>query len=841
MRNRRHLSNTGPRLPFSPFAARVRLLAPMAAAILLLSPLAARSQTNASTGPSIPATAALTAFSASVIVEDGDIYVGRPGGLAIFPMPGNRPGGVHVFSRAGDSWAEIAALVAEEAGSATGYGEGLDTSGDVMVVGAPQEGMGAVYVYRRTGGEWALQGRLAWSGAGADPRFGAAVATNGQDIAVGAPGAEAGTGAVVVFAGSAAGWTEARVLQPGDLPDGAGFGTSLDIEGDLLAIGAPGGGIALIPGTGEPNFQPGSVHVFDGESGAWSPAGRLDPPDPGPSSLGASVAVSGGEVFAGAPLSGQGTGAVYHFTRTGEIGAAAQGAGNWTLSHTILPESPAPLSGFGMAVAASGDDVVAGTPLVGGGIGGGLAFRRDETGEWSQVADLGSGGPFNFYGMAVAVGGDVAVVGAPGADFFEGAGFIFRRTADGWEPEGTIVDEAADLEAVRGEERECEEGEAGGFTCSEVDLVAFVPVHDLGGERGMIANDLWGWTDPQSGREYAIMGRADGTTFIDLSNPGNPVYLGELPLTEGAITNMWRDIKVYANHAFVVADNAGEHGVQVFDLTQLRDVTAPPVTFEATARYDGINSAHNIVINEETGFAYVVGASGGGETCGGGLHMIDIRDPANPVFAGCFAEAGTGNAGTGYSHDAQCVVYHGPDEDYTGHEICLGANENALSISDVTDKEAPVSLATESYPNTGYLHQGWISDDHRYFYMNDETDELGGQVSRTRTLVWDIEELGDPVLVKEHFGTTGSSDHNLYVLGDFMYQANYLSGLRILDISDGEAPREVGFFDTVPFGEDKAGFAGAWSVYPYFQSGLIIVSSIKEGLFVLRKRPPRVS
>ena len=851
MRIRHHFRSAGPGLPFHPLAprrdprtslaARLRLPALMATAVLLLSPSVARSQTNTSTGPSIPTTGSLSAFSASVVLEDGDIYVGRPGGLAIFPMPGNRPGGVHVFSRAGDSWAEVAALISEEAGSATGYGEGLDASGDVMVVGAPQEGTGAVYVYRRTGGEWALQERLAWSGGGADPRFGATVATNGQDIAVGAPGADAGAGAVVVFAGGATGWTEAGALRPGDLPEGAGFGTSLDVEGQLLAVGAPGGGIALIPGTGEPNFQPGSVHVFAGESGVWSPAGRLDPPDPGPSSLGASVAVSGGEVFAGAPLSGQGTGAVYHYTRTGETGAAGQGAGNWTLSHTIRPESPAPLSGFGMAVAASGDDLVAGTPLVGGGIGGGLAFRRDGTGEWSQVADFGPGGPFSFQGLAVAVGGDVAVVGAPGADFFEGAGFLFRRTATGWDPEGTIVDDAAGLEAVRGEERECEEGEAGGFTCSEVDLVSFVPVQDLGGERGMIANDLWGWTDPQSGREYAIMGRADGTTFIDLSDPGNPVYLGELPLTEGAITNMWRDIKVYADHAYVVADNAGAHGVQVFDLTQLRDVTSPPVTFAATARYDGINSAHNIVINEETGFAYVVGASGGGETCGGGLHMIDIRDPANPVFAGCFAEAGTGNAGTGYSHDAQCVIYHGPDEEYTGHEICLGANENALSISDVTDKEAPVSLATESYPNTGYLHQGWISDDHRYFYMNDETDELGGQVSRTRTLVWDIEELGDPVLVNEHFGTTGSSDHNLYVRGDFMYQANYLSGLRILDISDGEAPREVGFFDTVPFGEDRAGFAGAWSVYPYFESGIIIVSSIKEGLFVLKKRPPRVS
>ena len=845
MRNRRHLSITGPRLPFSPFAPRVslltpltagvRLVAPLMAAILLLSPLSARGQTSSSSGTPIPTTASLSAFSASVVVDGGAIFVGRPGGLALFPMPSNRQGGVHVFGRAGASWAEIASVSPDESESVIGYGEGLDASGDLMVVGAPAEGTGAVYVYRRTGGDWALEERLGWSGAGAATRFGAAVATNGRDIVVGVPGAGSGTGAVVVFAGSGAGWAEAAVLQPEELADGAAFGTSLDIEGGLLAVGAPGGAIAMIPGMGGSGPLPGSVHIFDGESGAWSSAGRLEPPDPGPSAMGSSVAISGSEIFVGAPFSGQGTGGIYHFTRSGPGSAA------WTLTHTIRPSEPVPASGFGLAVAADGDDIVVGTPLAGGGLGGGFAYRRDETGEWAQVADFGPGGPFNFYGLAVAVGGDVAVVGAPGADFFEGAGFLFRRTADGWEPEGTIVDDAAGLEALRGEERECEEGEAGGFTCSEVDLVAFVPVHDLGGERGMIANDLWGWTDPQSGREYAIMGRADGTTFIDLSNPGNPVYLGELPLTEGAITNMWRDIKVYADHAFVVADNAGEHGVQVFDLTQLRDVTAPPVTFEATARYDGINSAHNIVINEETGFAYVVGASGGGETCGGGLHMIDIRDPANPVFAGCFAEAGTGNAGTGYSHDAQCVVYHGPDGDYTGHEICLGANENALSISDVTDKEAPVSLATESYPNTGYLHQGWISDDHRYFYMNDETDELGGQVSRTRTLVWDIEELGDPVLVKEHFGTTGSSDHNLYVLGDFMYQANYLSGLRILDISDGEAPKEVGFFDTVPFGEDKAGFAGAWSVYPYFQSGLIIVSSIKEGLFVLRKRPPRVS
>ena len=811
----------------------VRLGALTAPSLLLCVASPVSAQTTVRSHP--PAIAA-TAFSASVVVLGDEIFVGRPGGLDLFPMPGNRPGGVHVFTRSADGWTETATLPAPVTDVATGFGEGLDVSGDVLAVGAPAEGAGAVYVYSREGGAWSLGERLAWDEAAADTRFGAAVATNGTDILVGAPGADAGRGAVLVFRAGEAGFELIAALQPADLPPGAGYGTSLDIEEDLLAIGAPGGAISLIPGPGAPDLQPGAVYLFGSRSGAWTPLVRLDPADVGPTSMGASVALSRGEVFAGAPLGGQLSGAVYHFARTGE----GEGA-EWSHAHTIQPVARAPASGFGMAVAASGDDLVAGAPLAGGGVGGGFAFRRDETGEWAEVTEFGPGGPFNFYGLAVALGGDVAVVGAPGADFFEGAGFLFGRTPAGWEAEGRIVEEAAALEALVGGEIGCEGGSAGGFGCGEVDLVAFLPTHALGGERGAIANDLWGWTDPESGREYAIMGRADATTFVDLTDPANPVYLGELPLTEGATPNMWRDIKVHRDHAFVVADNAGEHGVQIFDLALLRDVTDPPVTFEPTAHYDGIHSAHNIVINEETGFAYVVGSSGGGETCGGGLHIVDIRDPRAPSFAGCFADPGTGNAHTGYSHDAQCVRYRGPDEKYRNREICLGANENALSISDVTDKGAPVALANATYPNAGYLHQGWLSDDHRHFYMNDETDELGGSVARTRTLVWDIGDLEDPVLVAEHLGTTASSDHNLYVLGDLMYQANYLSGLRILDISNPEEPREVGFFDTVPFGDDTPGFAGAWSVYPYFKSGVIIVSSIKEGLFVLKRRPPAVS
>ena len=379
----------------------------------------------------------------------------------------------------------------------------------------------------------------------------------------------------------------------------------------------------------------------------------------------------------------------------------------------------------------------------------------------------------------------------------------------------------------------CRDGAAEDFTCDRVDLVSKLSILQIDAD---FVSDIWGWTDPMTGTEWALVGHSSGTSFVNLRDPLNPVYTGILPLTPEASTSTWRDIKVYNNHAFVVADGAGPHGMQVFDLTQLRGVTSPPQTFQPTTTYSEINSAHNIVINEETGFAYSVGGSSGGETCGGGLHMINIEVPTNPVFVGCFADPETGYRGTGYTHDAMCIVYRGPDSEHHGNEVCFGSNETALSIADVTDKEDPVALSRTGYPSAGYSHQGWIDAAHEYFYMNDELDELQGQAN-TRTLVWDVKDLDDPIVVKEYLATTQASDHNLYVLGDFMYQSNYKVGLRIVDISDRESPQEVGFFDTEPNGSDLAGFDGSWSNYPFFKSGVIPVTSMGGGvMFVKRSR-----
>ena len=379
----------------------------------------------------------------------------------------------------------------------------------------------------------------------------------------------------------------------------------------------------------------------------------------------------------------------------------------------------------------------------------------------------------------------------------------------------------------------CEGGTADGFPCDRVDLLAVLAPEQLGAGGDTLLNDVWGWTDPETGKEYAIVGRTNGTAFVDVSDPLRPRYVGDLPATAGSAPSQWRDAKVFRDHLFVVAGGSIRHGMQVFDLTRLR--SAPEARgFAPAATYEGVESSHNIAISEETGFAYLVGSEGEGETCGGGSHIVDINEPLSPVFAGCFAHLDTGRRGTGYTHDAQCVIYRGPDEDRQGREICAGGNETAFSFADVTDKANPVPLAAISYPGVGYAHQGWFSEDHRYFYGNDELDGFIRELDGSRVLVFDVSDLEDPVLLNEYFGPTKASTHNLYVRGHRLYMANNLGGFLVLDLTDPETPATAGSFDTTPSSGDEGGFGGAWSVYPFFESGTILLSSRREGLFLLR-------
>ncbi len=383
------------------------------------------------------------------------------------------------------------------------------------------------------------------------------------------------------------------------------------------------------------------------------------------------------------------------------------------------------------------------------------------------------------------------------------------------------LDEGDDINSSILKRTPCENGMASIYPCNGYDLLAKLPLSIF---NAASINDVWGWTDDITAKEYVVLGLDNGTAFVDITDTENVVYLGKLPTA--TIVSSWRDVKVYQNHAFIVSE-AANHGMQVFDLTRLRNVTNPPEVFNADTRYTGFGNAHNVVINEATGFAYAVGTARN-DAFDGGAHFINIQTPKNPT-----AEGGYGAGG--YSHDAQVVTYNGPDVDYLGKEIYIGANENRVVIADVTDKMNPVEIASINYSNIGYTHQGWFTEGQQYFILGDELDETDFGF-KSRTLIFDFSDLDNPVLHHTYLGETSAIDHNGYVKGDEFYLANYTAGIRVLDISgiDGKVITEKGFFDTHP-STNTASFDGVWSVYPYFSSEKIVVSDIKEGLFILKK------
>ena len=377
---------------------------------------------------------------------------------------------------------------------------------------------------------------------------------------------------------------------------------------------------------------------------------------------------------------------------------------------------------------------------------------------------------------------------------------------------------------------ECVNGRAGNYPCNGYDLKYRMSLTELG-FKGATGNDCWGWVDPSNNNEYAIIGTTAGTSFVNITDPENPVLVGKLPTQ--TFSSPWRDLKVYKNHVFIVADrssrsNINEHGIQIFDLTKLKDVTNPPQTFSADKVFDEITSAHNIVINEEMGYAYVTGTLRD-DKYRGGITFVNISNPENPEGAGGYAD-------DGYSHDGQVVTYTGPDTDYTGKEIFIGSNENEVTIVDVTYKAAPKRISKLSYPNFRYAHQGWFTEDQKYFLLGDELDE-GSLGFNTRTIIFDLTDLDDPKVHTEYLGPTSAIDHNGYVKGNSFFQASYTAGFREIDISEIENKNlnEVAFFDTYPE-TNSAKFNGAWSVYPYFPSGNIIISDIDRGLFIISRK-----
>lgn len=385
------------------------------------------------------------------------------------------------------------------------------------------------------------------------------------------------------------------------------------------------------------------------------------------------------------------------------------------------------------------------------------------------------------------------------------------------------------------------------FQCNNMDMYDFKSHADLGSFAGE-GSSSWGWTSPE-GREFVAIGQADGTAFAEISKEGKLVYLGRLP--QQSVFSIWREIRSYKNY-MVIGSEAVGHGIQIFDMNKLLTIDpATPVNFSTTADLTGlftdlpVGRTHNVVVNEELNYAVSVGAAPRNSTCRAGLIFIDMTDPANPTSPGCAGQ-------DGYVHDAQCLVYHGPDARYEGRDICYGYNEDTLTIYDVTNKVGVNSskiISKLSYEGARYTHQGWVIDTNwqSHILLDDELDEeykTGPAADGYPvTYIIDISNLEAPKQTGIYKTTQKGIDHNQYIYDGLSYQSNYGAGIRVLDVSSvptdptGASVTEAAFFDIYPEDDSVGGkieFVGTWSHYANFPSGYILVNTIERGAFIVK-------
>lgn len=310
--------------------------------------------------------------------------------------------------------------------------------------------------------------------------------------------------------------------------------------------------------------------------------------------------------------------------------------------------------------------------------------------------------------------------------------------------------------------------------------------------------DVWGYTDPATEREYALLTARDhGLSIIDVTE--------DQPVEVGFVPGVWdsKDVKTYAHYAYLVNEYAP---IQIIDI---EDPTAPVQVGTLDVQPEvSQGGSHNILI--EGDYLYVIGGRSPG-----GLRIYSLEDPAAPAFVG----------------EHQPTYYH--DVYIYGDLLFAAAIYNeGVDVLDISDKANPAHVSTFTYAASSYMgaHNVCGTADGQYIFVG---DEIG---SEPHTRAFDVSDLDDVEQVADLLITPGQPVHNCYVKDDLLYIAHYVEGARVFDVSDPTDPVEVAYYDTYP--QPGSGYRGAWTIYPHLASGKLLVSDMQTGLYVLRLDHP---
>ena len=371
-------------------------------------------------------------------------------------------------------------------------------------------------------------------------------------------------------------------------------------------------------------------------------------------------------------------------------------------------------------------------------------------------------------------------------------------------------------------ELQCAGGLAGPYPCKSVDQASHVPMADLSRESSVSVSTVLGWRHEASGREFALILLTREVSFVEVTDPEDPEPLGEF--RRDGLAQLG-SIAVYRDHLYVAVSTNEGPSLDIVDLTRLLTADGPSTRIPADASYP-LRIFGRLSIVPETGHAFLTANVPSPFSIVG----LDLSgDPEAPE------EILTWDPGPPYARQIECVLYHGPDSRFTGHEVCIGAApRRTLVIYDVTP-EHPVKLSRTFYKRYNNPWHATFTSDHRYVLLSDSHDEHNPGF-RTRTFLFNISSLTAPSYFASYDGPTRGRDLHIEVRGRYAFLANASAGLRVLDlrqIAKGRL-REVGFFDVEPENA-SANWFGAVSL-DVLPSGTVIVGSLNEGLYVLKPR-----
>ena len=335
--------------------------------------------------------------------------------------------------------------------------------------------------------------------------------------------------------------------------------------------------------------------------------------------------------------------------------------------------------------------------------------------------------------------------------------------------------------------------------------LTFVSQTDYSSLHNTGLNDVWGYVDEQ-GNEYAIVGTEDGTSILNVSDPVSPFEVFWVP----GDNSIWRDPSVFSDYAYISTE--AEEGLTIIDMSPLPESNVLTTTLFMGDAGVNFQSAHNCHV-DEFGYLYVFGANYGE----GGVLIYDVNvTPMAPTFVGAFDYW--------YVHDG---VAFG-DTLYLAH-----VNDGFLSIVDISDRSNPQLLGIKITASS-FTHNIWPSDNRDFVFTTDE-------LPNAYVAAYDITDVNNIVEVDRVQSSPGANvvPHNTFVLDDYLVTSYYVDGITIHDASRPHNLIEIATYDTYP-GQTPT-TDGAWGVYPYLPSGIVLASDRTEGLFVLQPNYERAS